>query len=228
MSPPLAADLLLLALGDQSGKPLLDSTKLNALLAGATVLELTLDGVLDVAGEDGPVKPGRLFRPGRQAGEELLDEVAEACEGMKPKDAIAHIAGVTSFRDRAGKIREALLERLAAAGVLREERAKVLGLFPSSRWPTVDPSYEQSVVDRVREVVVDGVPPDERTAALVSLLSAVDLTPKVLPDADKRQVRARAKQVAEGDWAAAGVKRAVDSVTAAMTAAMVPVISSGN
>lgn len=222
MSLPLAADLLLLAYADDTGKPVLDSTKLNAALAGATVLELTALGVLDVADELGPVRPGRMFRvPGRPAPDPLLDEVADVCHNSKPKDAISAIAGVSSFKDRAGRIKDALLHRLAAEGVLRQEKAKVLGLFETSRWPTADPSYERALVDRIGAVLVGGEQPDPRTAALISLLSAVDLAPKVLPGADKRQVRARAKEIAEGSWAAAGVRRAIDSVSAAVTAAIV-------
>jgi hypothetical protein len=227
---PLAADLLLLSHDDETGRSVLDGTSTNAALAGATVLELTLDGVLDIAGPDGPVKEGHLFRvSGRQASDALLEDIADVCAGKKPKDAIANIAGVTSFRDRAGRIKEELLERLAVAGVLRQERAKVLGLFPTTRWPTVDPTYEQGLVERIREVLVDGAEPDERTAALISLLSAVDLAPTVLPAADKEQVRARAKQIAESDWAAAGVRRAVEAVsTVIVTAAIAPIIARGS
>ncbi len=230
MTHPLAADFLLLAYNDETGKSELDDTRLHAALAGATVLELTVQGVLDIAGEDGPVKEGRLYRvPSRRASDPLLEEIAVLCEGKKPKDAISKVAGVTSFKNSAGEIKEALLERLAADGVLREEKAKVLGLFPTTRWPTVDPTYEQQVVDGIRSVVVDGAQPDGRTAALVSLLSAVDLVPKVLPDEDKKQVQARAKEIAESDWAADGVKSAVDTVNAIMiTTMMTPMIIAGN
>lgn len=230
MTHPLAADLLLLSHDDETGRSVIDGTRTNAALAGATVLELTMHGVLDLAGREGPVKEGHLFRvPGRQAPDALLEEIADVCAGKRPKDAIANIAGVTSFRDRAGRIKEELLERLAAAGVLRQERAKVLGLFPTTRWPTVDPTYERDLVARLRAVLVDGAEPDERTAALVSLLSAVDLAPTVLPEADPEQVRVRATQVAESDWAAEGVRKAVEAVsTVIVTAAIVPIITGGS
>lgn len=222
MAHPLAADLLLLAYDNESGKSQLDSTKLHAALAGATVLELTVQGVLAIAGPEGVVREGRLYKvPTRRASDPLLDEIADLCDGRKPKDAISRVAGVTSFKNHAGKIKEALLERLAADGVLRQEKGKVLGLFPTTRWPAVDPTYEQRLIAGIRQVVVEGAQPDARTAALVSLLSAVDLVPKVLPNADKKQVRARAKEIAESDWASDGVKAAVDTVNTIMIATMV-------
>src|SRR5690606_37668352 len=55
--------LLLLAYADDTGKPLLDSTRLNAGLAGATVLELTVLGVLDIADARG-AGPLRAALPG--------------------------------------------------------------------------------------------------------------------------------------------------------------------
>ena len=59
-----------------------------------------------------------------------------------------------------------------------------------------------------------------RIAALISLLSAVSVAPRLFPDANKRAVTARAKQIAEGEWAGAAVRHAVDAVNAGMIAAI--------
>jgi hypothetical protein len=52
---------------------------------------------------------------------------------------------------------------------------------------------------------------------LISMLHAVDQVPKVLGgDVDKRQVRARAKSIAEGEFAGEAVRKAVEAVRAAV------------
>ena len=77
--------------------------------------------------------------------------------------------------------------------------------------------------------MVDGQEPDERTGALVSLVSALDLAPKLFPDQDKKQVAARAKEVRDGQWAGRAVHDAVQEVTAGiMVAVMVPVFVAGS
>ena len=93
----------------------------------------------------------------------------------------------------------------------------MLGLFPRTRWPARDNSHEQSVRRALTVVLVDGARPDARTGALVALLHAVDRAHKTVPHEGlgSRQVRKRAKQVAEGQWAAKAVKDAIAATAAA-------------
>ena len=71
-------------------------------------------------------------------------------------------------------------------------------------------------------MLVDGNEPDPRTGALVALLYAVDRAHKTVPHdgVTDREVKKRAKEVAEGQWAAKAVKDAIAAATAATVAAM--------
>lgn len=217
----LPAELLLLVLDDASGKPMVDSTKLKAAMAGATVVELALDGVLRLAGPGDEVRPGRLVRTGATVDDPLLEEIAGLAHGRRPKDVVSRVGGATAWKDRAGAVRSTVLDELVRDGVLRHESGKVLGLFPTNAWPLQRPEVEGEVVARVRTVVVDRRQPDDRTGALVALCSAVDLLPRLFPDQPKKQVRERGREVASGDWGAAAVTKAVQEVQAAVMAAVV-------
>lgn len=213
----LAEEYLLLALDDASGRPLLSTQHLQFALAGASVAQLTLDGALDVSdGADGGQK-GRFRVTGRAAPSDPVQrEILGLLDGRRPKDAIRKV-GQGSF---ARTLRDALQQGLAARGVLREEQVKVLGLFPSTTWPAHDPAPEAAVRERVLAALTGDVAPDERTAALVSLLLATDLTRKIYPDQDRRELKRRAKAIAESEWAGAAVKRAIDDLNAVMIATM--------
>ena len=50
--------------------------------------------------------------------------------------------------------------------------------------------------------VLDGGQPDAPTAALISIVNAIDLLPKIFPQRDKKTMRRRAKQI--GELAGAG------------------------
>jgi enolase len=76
-------------------------------------------------------------------------------------------------------------------------------------------------------VLVHGPEPTQRTAALASLLSAVDAVPKVVPSDDRRAVKRRAKEIAEGEWAGVAVRKAVEAVNAAVATAVVATTSGG-
>jgi len=209
----LAEDLLLLLTDDETGKAVVEGTVLDHALAGALLLELTIAGVVDVAEADEEVKEGRLVirrTDSDSTGDEVLGEALRRLEGKvgkKPQDAVPALTK---------GLRERLYERLAQHGIVSVERDKVLGLFPRTRWPAADVEHERQVRTRLRDMLVHGVFDDERTGALISLLSAVDAIPKVIDprDAgmDKRDLKKRAKALAEGQWASEAVRKSVAAV----------------
>ncbi len=209
----IAEDLLLLLTDDQDGKFEVDGTALNLVLAGACVVELAMDGRVDVAGEGEQVKKGRLVvRDDTRVNDPLLDDVLARCAdraGAKPQDVLGKI----------GKdIREGVLDRLIERGILRREEGRVLGIFPITRWPAVDSEHEHEVLDRLEAALVNGEEPDRRTASLAALLSAVDAAHKVVPAPDRKAVKKRAKEIRESEWAADAVGKAIEAVQAAVVA----------
>lgn len=218
----IAEDLLLLAYDDETGKSVIDGTRLEYGLAGALLLELSVLGKVSVAGPGEAVKRDRLVvREATPAGDDVLDHaLAELAddEGKKPKNVLGSL--------RKG-LRGRLLDRLAGRGLLRQESGTVLGIFPTTRWPAADASHEAAVRQRLQDVLVTGLAPDPRTAALVSLLLAVDGLRKVVPSEDRRAVKRRAQEIAEGDWAADAVKKAVQEVQAAVTGAILASTAAG-
>ncbi|WP_206035926.1 GOLPH3/VPS74 family protein, partial [Prescottella equi] len=149
-----------------------------------------------------------------------LGEVADARRPMKPEAAIEKLDS---------EVRAAVFERVIDRGWVRESRRKVLGIFPSKVWPPVDESHERGVRHELSGVLVEGLDPTPRAAALISLLSAVDAAAKVFPDTDRKMIRKRAKEIADGEWAGAAVRKAVDAINSAVfVAVMVPAMAAGS
>lgn len=216
----IAEDLLLLLTDDTSGRPQADSVKLPLALAGAVVLELALLGKVDVAGPGARVKAGRLLITNPDpTGDDILDAGLAALvdrEGKRPQDVLRKVHK---------GLRDSLYARLAARGVLRAEQGKILGLFPRMSWPANDVQHEQQVRADLAAALTDGHRVDPRTGALISLLSAIDAVPKVVDPgaygAQKRELKHRAKAIAEQDWASEAVRKAVAAVAAATSAAVI-------
>lgn len=218
----VAEDLLLLFYDDESGKALFDGTKVGYALAGAVLVELSMRGKVGVAGEGEPVRQGRIVvhDPG-PTDDDVLDTALERLrdkQGGKPKNLLGGL--------RKG-LRERLLERLAERGLLRRDERKVLGLFPSTRWPGADTAHKARVLEQLRAVLLAGAEPDQRTAALVSLLFAVDGVAKVVPSDDKRATKRRAKEISESAWAGEAVRKAVQEVNAAVVTAVAVAAATG-
>lgn len=225
--PTLPEAVLLLLLHDTKGRSMVDDTATSAALAGAALVELTVDGALRLTTVDEPqTKAGRLLATGRGTRDDRLTALIEPATGRKPKDAIAKVAGFGWGSSQGKSLREGLLHDLAAQGLLSEEKGKVLGIFPTTSWPQ-GPRHdvEAELVRRVRDAVVTGLQPDQRTAALIAILHAAGALPKLFPDADKKLVKRRGEEISESDWAGDAVRQAVQSVQAALIAVTVATTS---
>lgn len=206
----IAEDVLLLLVDNRTGRFLVDSTRLDNVLAGAVLVELVTIERVGFAPAGGGVKRGRMVvvdpaPPGDPVLEGALVTIG-ASRPAKPEQLIAKLRK---------RLRATLLERLIAAGALRRSTRKLVGILPRTTWSAADSSHERELRARLQEVLVAGATPDARSAALVSLLVAVNAAHKVV-DGDKNAVRARAKDIAAGDWAGAAVKKAIDAVNASL------------
>ena len=220
----LAEDVLLLLTDDRTGKPVVDGTMRDIALAGAVIAELATAGRLEVARSSGLFSRTslRVVDPS-PLGDDVLDEGLRRAAGPGS-------AAPTSVLDRIRKgLRERLHQRLAERGVLRAEDGRVLGLFPRTTWPAVDTAHEAQVRSGLREVLVTGRTPTVREASLVALLAAVHAVPKVVEGSGvpKRELNARAKQVAAGDVGGEAARKAVEAVTSSV-AATIAIVAGGS
>lgn len=216
METLIAEDLLLLLLHDEKGT-VVGTINLPPALGGAVLTELALTGAVEVEEDPGRWRTAKVHAVAGARPDDPTLAAAYDVVAQRPRTA-------QDLVTRLGKhLRDELARRLVERGILERRDTKVLGLFPSKRWPTADPGRERELRFRLTSVLVQGVQPDERTAALVALLSAVDRAHKVvdLAGLPPKVVRKRAKEIADGAWAAKAVKDAIAAATAAVAAVAV-------
>jgi len=208
----IAEDLLLLLLDDQSGKP--NTGHLDLALGGAVLVDLALDGLVEVASHGSLLGSTKLRRaPGAMAGDRILAGALAAVAENKPAQKLVVKVGKGLL--------DPLAERQRRRGVLDRREEKVLGLVTRTRWPSRDPSRKEAIRRGLVVILVQGGRPDARSAALIGLLLAVHRLHRTVshPDASARSVKKRAKEVAEESWASPTIKDAVAVATAATAAA---------
>jgi hypothetical protein len=218
----IAEEYLLLALDENTGKLRVGGDVLGPALGGALVAELALRERIGVTPhEAGWHKRGRVTITNLTPTDDpeldaALDKLAEN-EGRKVKDLLSEYS--TKKRRLSYGVRERLLDRLAASGALVKTEGTILGFIPRTTWPAADLAGENDVRRRLHAALVDGTMPTERTVALIALLQVTGLLPKVVTAENKRALKAKAKELTSGDWAAKAVKDAIDEASAATTAA---------
>ena len=140
-------------------------------------------------------------------GEPLLDTalttIAADAKARDPDYWVRHLARGA---------RSAVQDRLIAAGILRVEDHKVLGLIPVHYRPQADDRLERELLEHLFDAVVVGRTPSAETAALASLALAVGLERHLFPRSDRRAVRQRLEEIADGQWVGAAVRQAVTAV----------------
>jgi hypothetical protein len=85
------------------------------------------------------------------------------------------------------------------------------------------PATRREVRRLVTQALVQQATPDTRTAALIALVHALRCEDKIVDPqqygVSKRELRARAEEIAEGNWASKAVRKAIEEMTAAVIAA---------
>ena len=208
----LAEELLLLALNDEKGTVLMaGSMGLPYGLAGALLVELVEAGYLHIEGKD-------LVAAARgSARDEILDEVLGVIRSAKRTRDAKYWVG--KIGRSAGKIRRKLADRLVDRRILQKEEHRLLLIFPTKRYPQTDPMPEYGIRERVRQALRGMTPPDGRTAALISLVHACELTGMLFDKGERREAKRRAKEISASQPVGSAVARVIEASKAAVVAA---------
>jgi hypothetical protein len=209
----LAEDLLLLLTDDETGRLVVTGSEMDIALGGAQLVELSMTGHVDV-----DEKKRLVVRDTTPTGDPVLDRslaTVREREGKKPSSVIGTLGR---------GVRGELYERLAGSGILRAEQGKVLGLFPTTKWPTSSADHEAAVHRAITSALVHRTTPEPRDGALIALLHALRSTHKVVDprphDLRRKELDRRAKEVAEGNWGSTAVREAIDAMMAAVMVAV--------
>ena len=213
----LAEQLLLLFLDDEKGS---DGASWGGDpgLAGAILLDLTAAGALSADDDD------KLVAAPDAAPDHPLLATAHAAIAASEKRRDAK-GWVGSLPKELKPLRERTAERLVEHGVLTEERRKLIGLFPTTRFPEADPEPERDLRERLRAVLVTERQPTPRDAMLVALLMPYDLVKKLVPRERRKDAQRRAKDIAEGGAAAKAVDDTIKGIQAAVIASTTAAIA---
>ncbi|NLF03893.1 MAG: GPP34 family phosphoprotein [Actinomycetales bacterium] len=220
----LVEDVLLLLTDDATGKAAVDSSTLDLALAGAVLLELAAQGRADVAGPGEQVKAGRVVvRDASPLGDPLLDAAIASIANSSPRKPDSML-GVLK-KGLAAEVRH----RLVTRGILRHEEGRILGIFPTNRWPAEDSNHEDMVRRALHDVLVTGRTATPTEAGIVAILLAVDKVHAVVVDTalSRRDLKARAKAIAEGGFASEAVRKAIEAINAAVMTSIMAATAAG-
>jgi hypothetical protein len=207
----LAEELLLLALGEEKGTVLMTASMgLPYGLAGALLVELVEAGLLRLEGKMLVPAPRGFAR------DELLDGILAMIRSSARTRDLKYWIGKIGRSGGKIKIKDKLLGRLVEKRILQREEHRLLLIFPTTRYPQADPRPEYVVREQVRSTIRGHTAPADRTAALISLVHACDLTGVIFEKGERREAKKRAKEISASQPIGSAVAHTVEAIKAAV------------
>ena len=170
-------------------------TKGNLYNSADELLDLTVSGgilaELFLAGRI-RIQAGRLVVvDSSSAGDPLLDEALTRLlpgNSVEPEDPewVGPIIAQLPFGRR-------LLDRLIHQDILRREEKRTLGILRGYTYLLQNPAVRQRLIDQERQVMIDGVAPDARSATLIFMIGT-------LGDVDPPKQSRKEKKVYQDRW----------------------------
>lgn len=204
----LAEHILMLLYDAETGRPLFNSHEIDLILGGAVMADLIVQRRLELT------EPNRITKnrtvvvvDTTPTGDRILDEALERIAARRSTRSHVVVSRISKG------VRDQLLERLAGRGLLVSDVRRLAGILPVKAWPAVDTSNTLKLRRDLQNVLVGEKQPTPQEAAIISLLFAARRTRKVLgnPELDHRELKQRAKAIAEASPAAEAVRQAIDT-----------------
>jgi hypothetical protein len=193
----IAEDLLLLLLDNAAAQPGLAPARLQRLLAAAVLLDLAYDCRVRPALPNEPVPADRLVV---LTGPPPLDPVVRPALALLQEAPISASAAIGKLRKHT---EDRVLNQLLRTGQLHQIALSENRFRRNSyAWPLANRVRVDGARSALLSALFDGHRPDPTTAAIVSLLHAVDGLGAVLSLNDRgwQWVCDRASEIASGTW----------------------------
>lgn len=211
--------VLLLAIDDDEGSPLIEDSSLGIAIAGAALAQLVVDGRMRVVAHGEPAaEPGVLVAASGTTNPHL-EPLVERIDGATPSQALSVVAGWGGRSAPTTRVRRELLEDFAAAGVLAREEDRFLGIRCWERWERGERREVEDALQARALEVLDGAD-DPTVGAALAILHGAEALPPIFPDVPRERLLARGAELAERSWASREVHRSIEAVQAAMVSLM--------
>ena len=205
----LVEEFLLIALDDDKGSFVIDSTHLHYGFAGAILLELAVRNKVDIDGD-------YLHLKSTSSEQEVvlnkaLKLIEEEGKTKKVKDWLDLLAR------KAGELKDDTLQRLIERGVLIKKEHKILWIIPNNKYPTSNSNPDNKVRERLNNVILNGAKSEARDVMLLSLIDVSDLTKEAFRDqSDYKEVKKKLKEVTEDIKISQSINKSIREIQTAI------------
>lgn len=214
----LADKLLLLALDDDKGTFTAQPFALTYGMAGSILLELSLQEHIKIV--DKKVVANTMSR----INDSLLDKYLDVIRNSKKERSLKYWVQKLGSKQRS--IKNGILDKLIASGILVKKEKKVLWVFNNDVFPTVNSKPENSLRNQLYNVIEGNKTSDLDELMLISLIDTCNLNRTVYGKERAKACKANIKKVISDAKNSQIINATVKEVHDIILAMLVVVISS--
>ncbi|BAX78749.1 GOLPH3/VPS74 family protein [Labilibaculum antarcticum] len=217
MNLNLVDQLTLLALDDEKGSFIADSFSFEYGLAGAIILELSLQNKIEIKEKKIEVHTHKT------CGDILLDHfMAEIRNSKKKRDLQSW---VEIIGNKISYITEETVKKLIGDGILSKKEEKILWVFSNDKYPTINAKPENELRKRLNDILLNDRNLDLKESMLISLIDMCSLNKEVYGKERAKQYKKKIKTIIENAKLSSEVGRAVQEIHDALLFVIVLMIT---
>lgn len=207
-----AEEIVLLLLHDDDGRFVnVPNWSIRYALAGAVLMDLAMENRIDTDLETLSVIDST------PVGDSLLDPTLAAIAAGNDHEVRFWVDQVAAQAD---EIREEALSRLVSQGILEVEDDRILWVFRSRRYPSVDGTVEREVKLRILEVLFSDQIPAPRDVVIICLADACGILSELLSRRELDAAAPRIEQVRRLDLIGQTMTQAIRDIEISIAASM--------
>jgi hypothetical protein len=201
--------LFLIALKDEKGTVIGGSTFLSYGLAGALLSWLLQQGRIEIVKNKVVVKDTALT-------EDLL--LNEALDALRQSPKIRSVNyWIPHLTKQLRHLWKKVGDSLFSMGIVQREDYKILGIFPSVRYPITVYENKQTLVQELKDAVFAALKPESEMEALICLSAACQLLRRLFESDERREASRFARKLMKDNPIAKAVEQTIAAVQAAAT-----------
>ncbi|NOU59138.1 GOLPH3/VPS74 family protein [Marinifilum caeruleilacunae] len=217
MNLNLVDQLTLLALDDEKGSFVADSFSFAYGLAGAIILELSLQDRIEIVGKKIKV------RSKESCNNALLDYFLDKMSNSKKERSIQ--TWVENIGEKVSYIKEETVDKLILEGILRREEKKILWIFSVDKFPAENAKPENLLRKRLNHILLNDKDVNMHEIMLISLIDMCELNNEVYGKQRAKEYKKKIKAIIEKGQLSSEIGKAVKEIHDALMAVIVVLIT---
>lgn len=204
MNLNLVDQLCLLALDDEKGSFVADSLSFAYGLAGAVILELSLQEKIKIREKKIEINTHK------KCNDDLLDHFLDQIRNSKKKRELQ--SWVKIIGEKLSYIKEETVKKLIDDGILTKKEEKILWVFSVDKFPTKNAKPENELRKRLNDILLNDRSLELKESMLISLIDMCSLNKEVYGKEGARQYKKKIKEIIENAQLSSDVGKVVKEI----------------